>query len=113
MNLGIAAREQFAGFVGDIDLGEERAGNQINRFGGANDFALKFAARELRQIKNSGKTGMNGRGSALWNVNIHANGIGLREGEEQLCGTAISGVHQSTDIHVAASRSEEHTSELQ
>ena len=55
MHLRVAAGQEFAGFVGNVDLREKRARGRVNRFRGANNLALEFAARELRQLKVSRK----------------------------------------------------------
>ena len=57
MNLRVATGQEFAGFVGNVDFCEQRARSRVNRFRGANNFALEFAARELRQLKVGRKAG--------------------------------------------------------
>src|SRR6266478_6957821 len=102
MDLSITAGKQFASFVGDVNFGEESAGNRVDRFGGAHDFAEEFATGELCEIEVSGEAGMDGGRGALRNIQVNANGIGLREREELLGGAAVAGVDQCSDIHVAA-----------
>src|SRR5580765_7913457 len=102
VNLRIAAREEFAGIVGHVDFGEQRAGIEFDGFSGANNFALKFTARELSEFEISDEPGMDGRRSALRNVYEDANGISLREEKKLLGGTTVAGVDERADVHVAA-----------
>ena len=55
MNLGISARKKLAVFVGNIDFSQQRAGVEIDGFGGADYFAMEFATRELRQFEICGE----------------------------------------------------------
>src|SRR5258705_12787946 len=65
MNLSITTGKQFASFVGDVNFGEESAGNRVDSFGGAHDFAEEFATGELREIEAGGGGGMDGGRGAL------------------------------------------------
>src|SRR5260370_38209266 len=64
MDLSITAGKQFASFVGDVNFGEESAGNRVDRFGGAQDFAEEFATGELCEIEGRGHARMDGGGWA-------------------------------------------------
>src|SRR6266702_51873 len=101
MDLRVATGQEFAGFVGNVDFRKKCARSRINRFRGANKFALEFAARELRQLKVSRKAGMDRRRRALRNIYIDANGIGLREREQELSRATVAGVDQRSDIDIA------------
>src|SRR5258707_5247961 len=76
MNLSITTGKQFASFVGDVNFGEQSAGNRVDRFGGAHDFAEEFATGELREIEAGGEAGMDGGGGAFRNVCENTVGLG-------------------------------------
>src|SRR2546425_5490870 len=103
MNLRVAAGQEVAGFVGNVDFREKRARSRVNRFRGTNNFALEFSARELRQLKVSRKASVDRRRRTLRNIYIDANGIGLREREQKLSRAAVAGVDQRSDIDISAS----------
>src|SRR5437762_10617902 len=103
MNLRVAAGQEFAGLVGNVDFCEKRTRSRINRFRGANNLALEFAARELRQLKVGRKAGVDRRRRTFRNIYIDANGIGLRKREQKLSRAAVAGVDQCSDIDISAS----------
>src|SRR5437870_13843255 len=102
MNLRVAAGQEFAGFVGNVDFREKRARSRVNRFRGTNDFALEFAARELRQLKVGGKAGADRRGRTFRNIYTDANRLALRQREQKLSRAAAAGVDQRSDIDISA-----------
>ena len=103
MNLRIAAGQEFASFVGNVDFGEKRTRSRVDRFRSANNAALEFAAGELGQLEMSREARTNRRSGAFRNIYVDANGIRLREREQELGGATVAGVDECSGIDIAAS----------
>src|SRR5579863_907712 len=102
MHLGITARQEAAIVIGHINLGVESAATEIDGFGGADDFALKFFSGELGEFEIGAEARVNGGGVGFRDADVDAERIGLRQKEELLGSAAISGVDEVADIDVAA-----------
>src|SRR5271169_4223075 len=101
MDLRITTGKKLAGLIGNIHFREQSAGGEIDGFGVADDLTIKFLAGILGEFEISTEIGMNRRRIDFGNVDVYADRIGLREGEEQLRGSAIAGIDEIADIDIA------------
>src|SRR5256885_11838352 len=108
MHLRIAARQQLAVLIRNIDFGIERAACQIDSIGGTHYFALEFLSGILGQLQIGGESGAHSRRKEFWNADVDTDGIGLRQKEKLLSGASVPGVNKIPNVYVA---SREHAAE--
>src|ERR1700753_2615504 len=101
MHLRVAAGEKFTRLVGYIDFGVESAAGEIDGVGCSDDFAFEAAGGILDDFERCGEAVFDIWRVNFWHANVGANRVRLREIEESLPGSAITGVNQVSRIDIA------------